>query len=130
MSKYERECFEYCLDVDKENQWQQAQRMKQEGSTDEQIKALGLLNFDEKNQLKRGYGTVSDDIECYEFCVDVQKDKQWQEVQRMRQEGQTEEQIRAFVLLNFEETNELKRGYGTVFDGVECYEFCLMLPQS
>lgn len=130
MSKYERECFEYCLDVDKENIWRQAQQMKEGGSTDQEIKAFVLLNIEDKNELKRGYGSIFDGVECFEFCLDVDKDKQWREAQRMRQAGSTDEQIKALGLLNFDENNELKMGFGRVFDGVECYEYCLMLPQT
>lgn len=45
--------------------------MRKNGVSEDQIIGLGLLNHDEDNEMKLGYGTVSNDKECFEFCLDM-----------------------------------------------------------
>lgn len=69
---YERECYSYCLDHDKEERWLRAQEMRKNGVSEDQIIGLGLLNDDDdENDIRRGYGTVFDGKECFEFCLDM-----------------------------------------------------------
>lgn len=67
MEKYTRHCFEYCLDVDKEKTFFEMKEKEANG----EVVFLGALGDDEENEMKRGYGIVSNDKDCYEFCLDM-----------------------------------------------------------
>lgn len=69
LAGYERECWEYCMDVDKEERWLRAKEMRENGVSEEQILGLGLLSDENEDELKRGYGTVTAGKECYEFAL-------------------------------------------------------------
>ena len=45
--------------------------MRKNGVSEDQITALGLLNDDDENEMKRGYGSVSDGKEVYEYCLNM-----------------------------------------------------------
>lgn len=59
---YEKNCFEYCLDVDKEEKWKKMKEGEDDGTNNGEtagtIIGIGLLGDDDEPEIKQGYGLV------------------------------------------------------------------------